>query len=548
MLLVACSSTMAWGATAGERENELFQESRYVCVASFRSEKKAKAMSADLTVADYEVIVQSALVDGYDHYRVLIGPVPADKEFQKEFMQWLGTMGYKGSWVVKLVSDESSKLSPGFAEKPGAVGQTKEQSQLTPTEVQPSERNDDDLARLPKKHSLRTKAYTEPADTVVDNENKSADVSFSGYAKSFAIAQDKINNPFFSTDTIFQSQNSARLMLERFGDRAVWQMHYEVSPVMISRRFGFDIPSFNIVGDSYRLTDIESSLSSDDAKTQIYQNLDRFNVQLMLEKGDLTIGRQAISFGSARIINPTDVFLPFDVQTFNTEYRTGVDAIRYQRTMGELGEFDIGIVLGDGADQETSGAFLQLRGNANGKDLNLVLIEYAEQTLVGAGLEMALWDFGFWLEAASVNGEEDFVRASLGLDYAFTEFTFAQIEYHYNGAGSKDPSDYIDLTGTQPYQRGGVFLFGEHYLIPSVSVQLSPLWVVNALGIINLSDDSAFYSLSAAFNVAENFYMDFGFYHFSGDDLDISPSGLPTLESEYGASPDIFYTSIRYYF
>ena len=77
---------------------------------------------------------------------------------------------------------------------------------------------------------------------------------------------------------------------------------------------------------------------------------------------------------------------------------------------------------------------------------------------------------------------------------------------------------------------------------------LSPLWTLSALGIMNLSDDSAFYALSAAFNVAENFYMDFGFYHFSGDDLDISPLGLPRLNSEYGASPDIFYTSLRYYF
>ena len=90
---------MAWGATAGERENELFQESMYICVASFRSEKKAKAMSTDLTVADYEVIVQSALVDGYDHYRVLVGPVPADKEFQKD-----------GSISEDIIKDNESEI------------------------------------------------------------------------------------------------------------------------------------------------------------------------------------------------------------------------------------------------------------------------------------------------------------------------------------------------------------------------------------------------------------------------------------------------------
>ncbi|SVE16073.1 uncharacterized protein METZ01_LOCUS468927, partial [marine metagenome] len=64
-------------------EDQVFEEATYVCVASFRSEKKAKAMSIDLIVAGYEVIVQSALVNGFDYYRVLVGPVPADKEYQQ---------------------------------------------------------------------------------------------------------------------------------------------------------------------------------------------------------------------------------------------------------------------------------------------------------------------------------------------------------------------------------------------------------------------------------------------------------------------------------
>ena len=58
-------------------EDEVFDEATYVCVASFRSEKKAKAMSMGLNVEGHEVIVRSALVNGSDYYRVLVGPVPA---------------------------------------------------------------------------------------------------------------------------------------------------------------------------------------------------------------------------------------------------------------------------------------------------------------------------------------------------------------------------------------------------------------------------------------------------------------------------------------
>ena len=375
-----------------------------------------------------------------------------------------------------------------------------------------------------------------------------AEVNVSGYLKSFAVRQDKIDNPVFSADRIYQSQNNFRLMLEGFGDRSVWQVHYELSPVHVSKQLGLNLPTFNVVGDSYRLTDLETQLTHEDRKNQTYQNLDRFNVQFQFDAGDLTVGRQAISFGSARIINPTDVFLPFDVQTFNTEYRTGVDAVRFQRPVGELGEIDFGLVLGKDAKEENSAAFLQLRGNVDGKDLHFALIEFSEQSLVGVGLQSALGDFGFWFEAANVSGEDNYIRVSTGLDYAFTEFTFAQVEYHYNGAGSDDPDEYFQQSNTLAYQRGGVFLFGEQYLIPSVSVQLSPLWVTGLTAIVNLSDNSSFISLSAEYNVAENFYMDFGWYHFTGDDLELRPPGIPEPGSEFGFSPDTWYTSLRYYF
>ena len=375
-----------------------------------------------------------------------------------------------------------------------------------------------------------------------------ADVNLTGYAKSFAVAQDEIDNDVIMANEIYQSQNSLRLMWEGFSERIVWQLHYELSPVMVSNELNAAIPTFNVVGDSYRLTDIDPRLLSEDNKHQIYQNLDRFNVQIQMDAGDLTLGRQAISFGSARIINPTDIFLPFDVRTFNTEYRTGVDAVRFQRPWGELGEIDFGLVLGDDADPENSAAFVQLRTNAAGVDYHLAVMRFSKQDLLGFGVQSAIGGMGFWFEAAGVWGDEDYTRLSIGLDYAFSENTFGQIEYHYNGAGSDDPENYLANLQTLPYQRGGVFLSGEHYLMPSFTLQLSPLWFVAAQAIINLSDHSAFGSISAEYNIAEDFYMDFGYYHFMGDDLTVNRMGLPEFGSEYGPNPNTLYMSIRYYF
>lgn len=376
-----------------------------------------------------------------------------------------------------------------------------------------------------------------------------ADTHFSGYLKSYGVIQDEISNDVFQADTIYQAQTSGRFMLESFKDNVVFQLHYEISPVFVSQTIGAAAPTFNIVGDSYRLSDLETSLTQNSGnKNQIYQNLDRMNAQIQLEAGDLTVGRQAISFGAARLINPTGVFLPFDVQTFNTEYRTGVDAIRFQKPWGGLGEVDFGLVLGGDADRKTSAAFLQVRNNVAGKDINFALIEFAEQTLVGAGVQSELGAMGFWFETAWVEGDVDYLRTSTGVDYAFTENIFGMVEYHYNGAGSDEPRDYLTLFETTPYRRGGVFLLGKHYLMPSLSVQASPLWSIGLQAIVNLNDNSAFSSIAAEFNVAENFYMDFGLYLFKGDNLTTSPIGMPLFGSEYGANPHTLYTSLRWYF
>lgn len=375
-----------------------------------------------------------------------------------------------------------------------------------------------------------------------------ADAELTGYVKSFAVVQDSVDTSVIETDRFYQSQNSVRLMWQQFDNDISWQIHYELSPVLNSSRLGFDNATFATSANSYRLSDPEMVLNNRDDKHQLFQNLDRLNIQFNLDQGDLTIGRQAISHGAARTINPVDVFLPFDVRTFDQEYRIGVDAVRFQYPFGQLGEIDTGIILGDGARSENSAAFVRLRDNFNGHDLQLSAIRFAGQNLVGAGIQSSLGQLGTWLEAAHVSGDVDYWRVSIGVDHAFSANLFGMVEYHYNGAGTNDPDQYLQRSTTLPYLKGGVFLLGEQYLIPALNWQLTPLWTLAIQSLQNLDDQSAFVSVTAQYNVAENFYMDFGYYHFRGDELRQGEPGVPVLESEYGTNPDTIFASVRYYF
>ena len=382
--------------------------------------------------------------------------------------------------------------------------------------------------------------------------------NFGGYIKSFAIAQSAIEIEGLPTDIddvddLYQSQNSLRLMADAFtGENVAWQLHYEVTPIFFSRAASsnpFSNTTFSSANNNYRLTDIKPTIEDSMAKRVTYQNLDRLNARFNLESGDLTIGRQVISLGSARMINPTDVFLPFKVTTLNQEYRTGIDMVRFQKSMGELSEIDMGIVLGDDAKTENSAAFINGQSNWKGSDISVTAIRFAEQNLFGSGIESSIGDMGVWFETAWVFGDDSYNRTSVGVDYSFSTHVFGQIEYHYNGAGEADPKGYRDLQDHVAYQKGGVFLLGKNYLMPSLSWTATPILTLTVSSLLNLDDASAFVNASGSYSLGDELGMNFGLYLFYGDRLAYQPAPpVVTIQSEYGSNSNLAYISLNYFF
>ena len=243
-----------------------------------------------------------------------------------------------------------------------------------------------------------------------------ADVNLSGYAKTFVVGQQAIANNLFNAAGIWQAQTNVRLkwdavQTDNSGPFALaWQCHYELSPGISSRATN-NAGSAGLASRAdvpYRFSDPSANLV-DQPRYQLGQNLDRLNVQLQFASGDLTLGRQAMTFGSARIINPTDVFLPFAVGTLNTEYRTGIDGIRFQRPLGQLGELDLGLVLGQDGQRDNSAAFVHVKTNLDGNDLEFTAISFGQQTFWGRAYKppWAPWDFGSkaqWSMAQTITG------------------------------------------------------------------------------------------------------------------------------------------------
>ena len=389
-----------------------------------------------------------------------------------------------------------------------------------------------------------------------------AEFSYAGYLKSYALLQDgiEIKNSPQQFNESFQSQNSLRFMGNGFTEESGnFEVHYEVQPVYYSESKQADnsggIGSTLSTGSTqYRYKDIDATLGneSEGDHIRVWQNLDRLNYQYSNQYGDITIGRQVVSFGSARFINPTDTFIPFTIQTLNQEYRVGIDALRYQADLGDFTVLDTGLIIGEDGEKENSATFIRGKSSINGNDLEAMYTKFNESWLLGGGIERALGGFGFWLESAYMHTSsniDSYWRHSIGSDYALNENIILMLEYHYNGAGSNNPEDYLLLLSQEPYQKAGIFLLGKHYLIPAVSWIATPLINITASSFFNMSDQSVFVNLSSEINWSDNLYSDVGAYISYGDNLEYRPTAQTlNLGSEFGAYPLSLYASFRYYF
>lgn len=404
-----------------------------------------------------------------------------------------------------------------------------------------------------------------------------ADLQLNGYFKSFFIAfkmpgyllPEGWQNDPFEFPVLGAVNNRIRLKLSAdLSKRLSLHAAYDLSPrVQDPALFQQDL--FFAAPDSsgYRVYDLPGRVDSPGSQYEgslgVFQNLDRFFITIKTDFADIFIGRQAIAWGSAQFINPTDVLAPFAFNELDTEERRGVDALRIRIPIGTLDELDFGFVAGEDFDLKRSAAFARGKINLFNTDLSLLLVGFRQHLMMGFDMSRSIGGAGFWLEAAFVMPEffkkeaerqkrQKYFRSSIGLNYNFTGKTYAFLEYHFNSPGSRNPEDYLKTFDMPAYQDGAVYLMSRHYLNGGITYQIHPLLPLTGLVIWNLNDGSLILAPSAEYNIAENIYIAAGAYIGLGKKPELlQPVTAPFetgFKSEFGAYPDMFFASFRIYF
>ena len=384
-----------------------------------------------------------------------------------------------------------------------------------------------------------------------------SDLQIDGYYKNYFTAFDTVQtNNLMGIVTNRLRLNLSYTPAETFS----FDIAYDFTPrIQDSSLFNESVFAVAIPSSRYRFADIPSRIYPTDKEPignmGIYHNLDRAIIHYSADFADISIGRDAIAWGSARIINPTDVVAPFSFDQLDTEDRVGVDVVRIRIPIGVLGEIDTGYVIGEKFDYDKSALFLRTQLNAVETDFSISLIQFQRNLLAGIDITRGIGGAGFWLETAYVFTEpfmdmnspsDNYLRSSIGLDYSFNGKLFTFIEYHFNGAGTVNHDDYIDNLNQPAYMQGGVYLFGIHYLTPGISYQLTPLIIIGGQVLFNLSDMSATFIPQLSYNVAEDLHLSIGGL------LSIGKSPIDdeqfVLQSEFGSYPNLFFSSFQLYF
>ncbi|MYE88014.1 hypothetical protein F4X33_03340 [Candidatus Poribacteria bacterium] len=386
-----------------------------------------------------------------------------------------------------------------------------------------------------------------------------AKLQISGYYKNFSTG---LASPLPDEPIIGAVNNRLRLNCTYAPpDPLSFDLSYDFAPRIQDPSLFSEPPIAGAAGSlHYRVADFDSTIypgeNAPDGSFGLFQNLDRASIGYGADFGDITIGRQAIAWGSARVVNPTDVIAPYAYNQLDTEDRIGVDAIRVQIPIGVLGEFDAGYVFGENLAFERSAFFLRSQLNAVETDFSILLLGFHEHLMTGFDIARGIGGAGFWLEAAYVYANafdsenpnaENYLRASMGLDYSFGGVSYGFIEYHFSGAGAQVPEDYLANLDRPAYTDGAVYLMGKHYFVPGLTFQITPLISLSGVVLSNIADPSVFPSLQIEYNFAQDIYLSAGGFIGIGRRPE-TENEETQFRSEFGGYPTLFFSSFRIYF
>jgi len=365
-----------------------------------------------------------------------------------------------------------------------------------------------------------------------------------GRAEGFGVAQlleeDDVQREVVGTP---EYEGSADLRLMFRDSVAEWHLIADlVTLYEVGDQFAFISSPENTLdqtprNDKLRFMDLTWTLDEGD-RHDVIQRFDRLAVEYRAEHWGVTVGRDAVSWGSGIVFQPLDLFAPFAPTTVDRDYKNGEDMIKVDGVTDGGGDWQLLSVFRrklDGERTTSVDAFgakwhgaigdteYELIGGRNYEDY--VFGVSARHAVDGA---MARTD---WL-VTELDGGGTKVSGIANIDYSFTLFdrnAYVFGEYFHNGFGvDHHPIDLADLP--QPLRdrllRGELFTLMRDYTAVGARYEWHPLVTHTLTLLTNLHDGSNLVQTQLNYEPSDAQHIDLGYQRDLGHRGD-----------EYGAIP-----------
>jgi len=281
--------------------------------------------------------------------------------------------------------------------------------------------------------------------------------------------------------------------------------------------------------------------------------LDQASLKLFAGPVEFALGRQPIGLANNLIFAPNDLFYPFAATAADREFRPGVDALRLGLKTGDLAGVSLIAVMGYDPDNhqewERSAALLAGTVNLRGVECGALAGKADGRHLAGLSLSAEALGLGWRMEGSysrpTTYSEDSYAQVSAGFDKRWPNSLHLIVEYYYHGNGKTEPEQYLDRLNDMrlimdPY-------FGRNYLGLTLMGDLSPVFTLQTVALVNLDDGACSFGPSVTYKAADEIEFILSAQLPYGKRTDIGPSG-PDIGSEFGLYPRTVTLLGRIYF
>jgi len=247
-----------------------------------------------------------------------------------------------------------------------------------------------------------------------------------------------------------------------------------------------------------------------------------------------TVGKQGIDWGKMRFYSPLDVFNSVGSLDLEPDERVGIDAVNLNFSPEAFAGLNVVAAPGENNDESSGG--IKLFKKISTYDAALIAATVKKEQIYGLSFDGYIQDAGFRGEIAhtQLDSGRRFPRASLGLDYNFTEKFYALVEQFYNGG--HDDNDLNALSSSYLTARQ-IMSLKENLSSLWLKYSLTPLWTANQYIIYDWDGKSIALNPEMVYSWTKNIDLKLGTQLYWGQ-----------ANSEFGGYEHLYYAEFKLFF